>query len=368
MYTSTDQSKSDDHVSSFHLNKNNLSEANQPSSSNNSNFNDSFFARSAAASFGTLVAVICVTPLEVVKVRQQHSSVVKSCPEHGATLILNNGLFECVVSKSCFHPKSLNITKNLGTFAMLRNIFQNEGFNGIYAGVKPTLIMSIPNTILYFSAYEEISNRLRKKFANNEIWENTAVPLISGSIARIIATTSTAPLELIRTRQAVPSKSKVSYPEGKNSLSLKQEFSILIKNQGISSLFRGLAPTLLRDAPFSALYWLCLEKFRRILYYENGVKKSNISHLNLLFYNFISGAAAGMISATVTTPFDVVKTRQQTSLSVGKGTIWHLKQITETEGISGLMRGNGTRVMKVAPACAIMISCYELGKKVFARY
>ena len=40
--------------------------------------------------------------------------------------------------------------------------------------------------------------------------------------------------------------------------------------------------------------------------------------------------------------------------------LWHIFQ---TQGASGLFRGWGARCLKVAPACAIMISTYEIGKK-----
>jgi len=42
-----------------------------------------------------------------------------------------------------------------------------------------------------------------------------------------------------------------------------------------------------------------------------------------------------------------------------------MREILKDEGLSGLWRGNTTRMVKVAPACAVMISCYEFGKKVF---
>jgi solute carrier family 25 protein 39/40 len=45
-------------------------------------------------------------------------------------------------------------------------------------------------------------------------------------------------------------------------------------------------------------------------------------------------------------------------------TLASLRQIARTEGVSALWRGNQARMLKVAPACAIMISSYDLGKRI----
>ena len=41
----------------------------------------------------------------------------------------------------------------------------------------------------------------------------------------------------------------------------------------------------------------------------------------------------------------------------------HMRTIYSTEGVAGLWRGNQTRMIKVAPSCAIMIFSYDLGKR-----
>jgi len=101
--------------------------------------------------------------------------------------------------------------------------------------------------------------------------------------------------------------------------------------------------------------------------------------------SFIAGAASGAVASVVTTPFDVGKTRRQvlehsdeaTSRTSGavKGVLRpeersmprFLYHIWWEEGIAGLFKGWAARCLKVAPACAIMISSYEVGKKMARR-
>ena len=360
--------------------------------------------RLVAGSIGSIVTALAVTPLEVVKVRQQQAILPASttttlppnvvrCPKGCGTFVLNILGSDCVLPKSAVpffdkqgHYRDSVMTKsgkNLGTFAMLRRIFAQEGVSGIYAGLSPTLVMSVPNTVLYFTSYDEIVGRLRRRLRSDDAsW----VPLVSGASARLIASTATAPLELIRTRQAS------LLGESKIAPGLWGEFRIIVQTEGAGALFTGLSPTLWRDVPFSAIYWFCLEQFKLLWKRHDG--DSDVSHAKAAGEAFVNGATSGMIASFATTPFDVVKTRRQTGESAlinnvanaqevvchhngsavyeppvvpraqPMGTLGTMKQIVETEGISGLWRGNQTRMIKVAPACAIMISCYELGKRV----
>jgi solute carrier family 25 protein 39/40 len=73
------------------------------------------------------------------------------------------------------------------------------------------------------------------------------------------------------------------------------------------------------------------------------------------------------IAAIITTPFDVVKTQRQVSSDAEEARLGRiLKNIMLKDGTAGFFRGVTPRVVKVAPACAIMISSYEMGKHFFA--
>jgi len=82
---------------------------------------------------------------------------------------------------------------------------------------------------------------------------------------------------------------------------------------------------------------------------------------------FISGAFSGTLAALITSPFDVLKTRRQAFVMSSRHAplpiFPFLIQIIRTEGSSALFAGIAPRMAKIAPACGIMIACYEgIGK------
>ena len=179
----------------------------------------------------------------------------------------------------------------------------------------------------------------------------------------------------------------------------------MVKAQGYSSLWRGLTLTMWRDVPFSGIYWWGYEATRNALTDARDRSRGKVldpqrsatrirsrsrsreNHTATFVDSFVAGAVSGAVAAVVTTPFDVGKTRQQVLKHAedvsssssplppqAKGTTAALRpedrsmprflyHIFHTEGTAGLFRGWAARCLKVAPACAIMISSYEIGKK-----
>ncbi|KAH0627483.1 hypothetical protein JD844_003232 [Phrynosoma platyrhinos] len=155
-------------------------------------------------------------------------------------------------------------------------------------------------------------------------------------------------------------------------LSYKELYACIstsVAQNGWLSLWKGWGPTVLRDVPFSALYWCNYESFKRALCKKSGI------HEPTVLITFSSGAAAGSIAATLTLPFDVVKTHKQTELwqfishsSQKSSSVWEImKRIVSENGFAGLFTGIIPRLTKIAPACAIMISTYEYGKSFFRK-
>jgi len=255
--------------------------------------------------------------------------------------------------------------------------------------------MAIPANVIYFTGYDWL--RYSNVSPVRRVSNDTYAPLVAGSIARVAAAFAVSPIEMFRTRmQATQGVSTGIYRE--TFYGLRR----MTQTQGYTSLWRGLTLTMWRDVPFSGFYWWGYEALRNSLADARAASRGQTldpnrsltggrqvrteeSHTTTFVDSFLAGAGSGAVAAFITTPFDVGKTRQQVYHHAGDdaGSIIaareaakmgkiipeelsmprFLMHILREEGFGGLFKGWAARCLKVAPACAIMISSYEVGKK-----
>lgn len=361
--------------------------------------------RMISAMTGSLLTSIMLTPMDVVRIRLQQQGMLPDCtcePVLNSSIVssfnmesslskvtvstlsksdsINSRVKELFWEGPCFEDLKCNrnVLRFNGTWDAFRKIAQNEGITTLWRGISLTLFMSVPANIVYFTGYEYIRDisPLRHQWS-------TINPLFCGGLARIIAATTVAPIELIKTKfQSIPRSTRTI-----GSTKMFQELLLdtkmeIARNGVMKTLFKGLTITLWRDVPFSAIYWGSYEYCKRKLW----VQSRNQSNYLVDFLNsFLSGSISGMVAAFVTHPFDVGKTRLQISmfkddemikenrgrLVQSRDSIHHLNMfkylnmIRRNEGVQALYAGLGPRIVKIAPSCAIMISTYEISKKFF---
>jgi len=287
---------------------------------------------------------------------------------------------EMLISE-CMAEESRRRTFN-STLDGLRKIAKNEGLTTLWRGLSPTLLMAVPANVIYFAGYDWLRSSHLSPIKGRI--DDAYAPLVAGSAARVSAAIVVSPVEMFRTRM------QASHPEAATPTGVFRDtlagLRDMVKTDGYRSLWRGLSLTLWRDVPFSAFYWWGYEYGREKLHEmreksrgrdpanrPRSRSQSELDHRTVLADSFAAGAGAGAIAAVATTPFDVGKTRQQTTSHVNPSPgqvrpedramprfLWH---IFKTEGTAGLFKGWSARCLKVAPACAIMISSYEIGKK-----
>lgn len=248
--------------------------------------------------------------------------------------LADNALPETVCGPAC-EPVAYR-----GTLHALRSIVEKEGARALWKGTDLALMMSIPMVGIYLPLYDYLLERINYASHSNQ---SSVSPLVAGTLARTVAVYCTAPFEFIRTRMQAhhnfAHSSRISFAS-------------------LPSLWTGVGATMARDVPFSGLYWALVEPIRRSLL-PNGAT----SELEVVSTNVIAGGLAGAIAGGVTTPLDVVKTRTQLAMGSKQHSILHtLRSILANEGVSGVFQGWSARAAKAAPACAIVLSAYEMLK------
>ncbi|KAJ0066074.1 hypothetical protein NL108_001303 [Boleophthalmus pectinirostris] len=308
-----------------------------------------------ASCSGAILTSLFVTPLDVVKIRLQAQK--KPFPK-GKCFVYCNGLMDhiCLCVNGNSRAWYTAPGRFSGTVDAFIKIIRYEGIKSLWSGLPPTLVMAVPATVIYFTCYDQLCTALKARMTDHA----QEAPLFAGAIARVGSATVISPLELIRTKMQ---SQKLSYREVTDCI------RSAVVAEGWRSLWSGLGPTLLRDVPFSAMYWYNYERAKAFLCQHYNISEPTLS------ISFISGALSGSFASIVTLPFDVVKTRRQVelgelqakNLSCQGSTFRCMRLIVAERGFSGLFAGFLPRVIKVAPACAIMISTYEFGKAFFCK-
>eukprot|EP01042_Synura_sphagnicola_P002111 gene2111-2520_t len=121
-------------------------------------------------------------------------------------------------------------------------------------------------------------------------------------------------------------------------------------------MYTGTPATLLRDVPFSLLFFPGYANLKSI--FEDYGKQGG------LLSSLLAGGSAGAIASGAVTPADVIKTRLQ--VAGGKeryGTMVNaFRTIVREEGVGALYKGVVPRMVVVGPLFAITLLAFEAQK------
>ena len=297
----------------------------------------------ASATGGCMVAV-ALNPVLILKVHLQRSD-----KGHNA------GLTEACISPSQRRARGSDI------YGIATSIWKKKGIRGFWAGTPLGLAQTVPSTVLYFTSFERIKSIMYGYAGDNNSSLGKLTPGAAGALARIFVVSAVAPIELMRTIQT-----------SGIGLSTTQLASNIYKRQGVAGFYRGWANTVLRDAPFSFIYWLGFDQIKR------GARERGWDvYTSTPVTNFISGSIAAGVATIFTHPFDVLKTNQQVDIlsrvkkeSQGKGGGGTLPGAMTTQsilrgGLPTMFRGLSMRLVTIIPGSAMMVTVYEAVKNGF---
>ncbi|CAN0925419.1 Protein MITOFERRINLIKE 1, chloroplastic [Linum grandiflorum] len=229
--------------------------------------------------------------------------------------------------------------------------FHEQGIlQGFYRGLSAVVVGSAASSAVYFGTCE-LGKSVLSKFPK---YPPLLIPPTAGAMANVISSAIMVPKELItqRMQAGITTQTTSSWEVLVN----------ILKNDGILGLYAGYSATLLRNLPAGVLNYSSFEYLKgAVLRKKKEGDKVELEPIE----SVVCGALAGAISASLTTPLDVVKTRMMTSSAAARNSgrmAETVKRVLVEEGFVGFGRGIGARVVHGALFSAIGFLAFETAK------
>lgn len=297
-----------------------------------------------------MVGVTCVFPIDLAKTRLQNQ-------RNGQQIYKN--MMDCLVKT-----------------------VKSEGYFGMYRGAAVNLTLVTPEKAIKLAANDFFRHMLSKD--NGKL--TVVKEMLAGCCAGMCQVIVTTPMEMLKIQlqdagrlaqqrvmptvvttlkmggtNAVLSRSYNTSPRPQvmrvSAIQITRE---LLRTKGVTGLYRGLGATLMRDIPFSAIYFPLFAHVHQL-----GQHLSEEPSVPF-YWAFMSGCLAGSIAAVAVTPCDVVKTRLQ-SLKKGaneetySGVVDCVRKILRKEGPGAFLKGASCRALVIAPLFGIAQVVYFVG-------
>jgi solute carrier family 25 carnitine/acylcarnitine transporter 20/29 len=255
---------------------------------------------------------------------------------------------------------------------MLSDTLRREGVRGLYRGVSAPLTAVSPMFAVSFWSYDMGQRMVEycgRWWGTTPTEEEAARPrslgmaeiCVAGALSAIPTTAIMAPSERIKCLLQVQAGEVERGGKAKYS-GMVDCARQLLREGGVSSVYRGTVATLARDIPGTVAYFGMYEYSKREIMKMQGIDPIG-GQLSLPAV-VAAGGLAGMACWTVGIPFDVVKSRYQTAPE-GKysGIAEVYRALIKEEGYAGLFRGLRPALMRAFPANAACFLGVELSKK-----
>lgn len=186
--------------------------------------------------------------------------------------------------------------------------------------------------------------------------------LKNGAIAGLTSALCLQPLDVLKTRLQERQSGR---NRGGPVRMVQVCKEIMTKGQGVFNFWRGTTPTLLRNVPGVALYFVTLQHLQYLLFLGHQRRLAWIEMLYnatgiTVLGNMAVGALARTIAGGLLMPATVLKVRYESSLYRGYTSLSQsLRQLLATDGLIGLFRGFWATTLRDAPNAAIYLSIYR---------
>lgn len=222
-------------------------------------------------------------------------------------------------------------------------IVKQEGFSRLYRGITAPILMEAPKRATKFAANDKWGEFYKNLFGINTMTQPLSI--LTGATAGATESFVVVPFELVKIRL----QDKSSKYTG-----MLDVVKTIVKAEGPLAMYNGLEATLWRHITWNAGYFGVIFKVRDIM------PKAETSQGQIV-NDLISGSIGGTFGTVLNTPFDVVKSRIQSTSKVA-GVIpkynWTLPGVAtvfKEEGFGALYKGFLPKVLRLGPGGGILL-------------
>ncbi|XP_037089917.1 S-adenosylmethionine mitochondrial carrier protein-like isoform X2 [Pollicipes pollicipes] len=220
---------------------------------------------------------------------------------------------------------------------------RSGGLRGLYAGVGTAAAGSVPTAALFFITYDGLTQAAQSRLRHR--WQ----PAAQGAAAaagEVVACIVRVPIEVVKQRR-----------QTRREISARHILTRTLAEEGVIGLYRGLFSTIAREVPFSILQLPLWEAMKAGWWARRGRPVEP-------WQAGLCGGVAGGLSAAITNPLDVAKTRimladRHTEMAHG-GILTALRCIRRQDGIRGLFAGVVPRVLWISIGGTVFFGSYSM--------
>ncbi|KAL4064472.1 mitochondrial carrier [Scleroderma citrinum] len=298
--------------------------------------------------------------------------------------------------------------------SVLQDILKQEGIVGWYSGFAATMLNTFSTQYAYFFFYSFIRTAYTKRLASKLPKGSKPPPLSTvaelalGAIAGALSQIFTIPVSVIATRQQIgrslrqskaqKQRTKVKEDEEENDNSFLTIAHEIIREDGITGLWRGLKPSMVLTVNPAITYGV-YERLKSILLLARA--RAAAGEKMTPWMSFVLGAFSKTLATIVTYPYIMAKVRIQARTSdpdvdaeaadrtndrtsdaeklVGGPSVLHphprgvrvkqtgalglLIRVLRTEGIGGCYQGMSAQIIKAVLSQALLFVSKEQFEK-----
>ncbi|XP_046700056.1 mitochondrial thiamine pyrophosphate carrier isoform X2 [Silurus meridionalis] len=235
-----------------------------------------------------------------------------------------------------------------------RCILVEEGISAFWKGHVAAQMLSVCYGAVQFASFQSLTELVHNSTSYSS--QAAGVHFLCGGMAACSATVACQPLDTLRTRFAAQGEPKVYR-------NLRHAVSTMYIQEGALTFYRGLTPTVVAVFPYAGLQFFSYNILKKLMERDGRTSKGGLQTL-------VSGSVAGVISKTLTYPFDLFKKRLQVSgfeearqhfgeVRTYRGLVDCMVRIAQEEGLAAFFKGLSPSLIKAAMSTGLTFFWYE---------